>query len=1030
MASTLRNSNVFDLSELSFFEAASEGREALITEILYFSQSFTTTSSFRVDYIECSLRLSSSPGEGFTNYIHCDIYAADGNSKPTGSILKTATLNFADVGDGTDGYSRFNFGTGSEAIFLTTGTKYCIVLRTNKSLEASHGARVLLDSGGIYAGVAYRSLDSGDTWDSYDDGFGNSVPDDKDLGFRVYGFEPEPLKAISPTPVDEATGQPIENPVRWLAGDTHTDSFDVYFEDANPPTVKVVDDEDVFIFTPPADLAIDTDYYWRVDARNAFGTTTGDIWKFTTSAAIPVSTPAEFQAIKDNPSASYYLINDIDMVGESYTPIGNSGDGLFTGEVDGRDFTVSNITIDTASSDQGVFDVISSGGYVHDLKIVDVDITANARSGGFAGKIAGGTVINCSVTGTIDGGHQIGGFVGYITSTTTVQGCSSEVAVTSSGNFHRVGGFVGQIDTGTIETSYATGNVSATDTQSFVGGFLGYGSGVINNCYATGDVIGNNTNGRTGGFVGTAFLTSITNSYSTGAVSVGTFLGGFAGRNIGSTISDCYYDTTTSGQSDTGKGIPKITAEMKQELTFDDWDFLTPVWYIIEDDIYPIFDTVYGVGVTIVGTDENEYVSILEHVETDDTIPITGVDWETYWLLGDELMVRMIPFIFSSSIAYECEFGGSYIRFFFNGEALMDNGSHVEVVAPYLQADLFSLHVEQVGDVMWITHPSYAQRKLSRVSATEFSLDVIEFNKGPFLLRNDFIDPDVQDTAKMSISGLTIATATAGAAGVGKFTITSATDISALFPPNKPFAVYGSTGNDANFTVHATEATTYGAPTVTIYVNEVIDNGTDDGKILVVGATDTLVSTGAIFDDADHVGALFKLVHPRLLKKLSLSGAGTSKAIEVKGTARFVSTGTWKGTWRVQRNQNSSGWEEFRPFEGLTSGARNDSLAFTEKDDNVFYRLNADAGMSTGFGATLTVDNPIQEGIVKVVAVTDENNVTVEIIKLPASTIATRRWAEGAWSPLRGYPASVTFSRGNRCVYAGESPIVSQILPD
>ena len=105
-------------------------------------------------------------------------------------------------------------------------------------------------------------------------------------------------------------------------------------------------------------------------------------------------------------------------------------------------------------------------------------------------------------------------------------------------------------------------------------------------------------------------------------------------------------------------------------------------------------------------------------------------------------------------------------------------------------------------------------------------------------------------------------------------------------------------------------------------------------------------------------------------------------------------------------------------------------MALNEKEDNIFYRLNAVAGISTGFGATLTIDNPIQEGIVEITAVTDANNATVEIIKLPASTVATRRWAEGAWSPLRGYPASVTFSRGNRCVYAGESPIVSQIVPD
>lgn len=437
----------------------------------------------------------------------------------------------------------------------------------------------------------------------------------------------------------------------------------------------------------------------------------------------------------------------------------------------------------------------------------------------------------------------------------------------------------------------------------------------------------------------------------------------------------------------------------------------------------------YIVNDTQTGSDGETYICIDDHTESSDTIPITGADWEDYWLLGDELMVRMIPFIYSSSIAYECEFGGSYIRFFYNGEALMDNGSHVEVAAPYLQADLFELNIEQVGDVMWITHPNYAQRKLSRVSATEFSLDVIKFNKGPFLLRNDLIDPDVQDTAKMSISGLTIATATAGAAGVGTFTIESATDISSLFPPNRPFAVYGSTGNDANYTVHETTPTDYTGTTVTIYVNEVIDDGADNGKILVVGATDTLVSTGAIFDNPGHEGALFKLVHPRILKEISLKGAGTTKAIEVKGTARYVSTGRWSGTWHVQRNQNSSGWEKYRTYKGLTAGARNDSLAFTEKDDNVFYRIYAEAGISADFGATLTVNKSTQEGIVKVTGFINANSVFVEIIKLPASTAATRRWAEGTWSPLRGYPASVTF-HGNRCVYAGESPIVSQIIPD
>lgn len=947
----------------------------------YPAQTFLTTSAYRLDLLHLKLSKAQSSSSGV---LSVELFATAGG-EPTGDALADASKSISSLSTSAT-WETFSM----QKIALTDATTYAIVIKSNNQDPTNRPYWHGLETGAYADGTAYTTSDAGATW----------TDTSRDQAFKIYGNDLEPAKATTPTPADDATEQPVETAITWAAGDDYTTSYDVYFdEDTDPPTTKVVDNADVNIYTPPANLTVDADHYWRVDAKNAYGTTTGDVWKFTTSAKIPVSTPAEFQAIKDNPSASYYLVNDIDMDGVEYTPIGNFTDGYFTGELDGKGYTVSNITIDAAASDyQGVFGLLSTGAYIYDLKIVDVDITADDRVGGFVGWAAAGTITNCSVTGTVAGnGDNVGGFAGHVDGATIISKCYSTVTVTNTG--------------------YASG------------GFVGYqgGTAAISDCYATGDIT--STSLIVGGFVGQVGSGTITNCYSVGVPGGSAVEGGFCGMNSG-TISGCYYDTTTSGMSDTGKGVPKTTAQMKQEATFVDWDFSTPVWYIIEDDIYPVFDTVYILGDTYTGTDDNDYVCDSEHLETTDTIPITGADWADYWLLGDELMVRMIPFVYSSAIAYECEFGGSYIRFFYNGEALMDNGSHVEVVAPYLQADLFELNVEQVGDVMWITHPNYAQRKLSRVSATEFSLDVIEFKKGPFLLRNDLIDPDVQDTAKMSISGLTIATATVGVAGTGTFTIESASDISSLFPPNKPFAVYDSTGNDANYTVHATEATTYVGTTVTIYVNEVIDDATDDGKILVVGATDTLVSTGAIFDDADHVGALFKLVHPRLLKKISLSGAGTTKAVEVKGTARYVSTGRWSGTWRVQRNQNSSGWEEYRPYEGLTVGARNDSLAFKEKEDNVFYRINADAGISADFGATLTVDNPIQEGIVEITAVTDENNATVEIIKLPASTVATRRWAEGTWSPLRGYPASVTFSRGNRCVYAGESPIVSQIVPD
>lgn len=92
---------------------------------------------------------------------------------------------------------------------------------------------------------------------------------------------------------------------------------------------------------------------------------------------------------------------------------------------------------------------------------------------------------------------------------------------------------------------------------------------------------------------------------------------------------------------------------------------------------------------------------------------------------------RLVPFIFSSTIAYMIEFGDLVARVYFNG-ALID-----EIVTTYLEADLPQLQFKQLGDIIWIVHPSYPPRQFSRTDATTFSIDNIVFGRGPFRLRNN-----------------------------------------------------------------------------------------------------------------------------------------------------------------------------------------------------------------------------------------------------------------------------------------------------
>jgi len=106
-------------------------------------------------------------------------------------------------------------------------------------------------------------------------------------------------------------------------------------------------------------------------------------------------------------------------------------------------------------------------------------------------------------------------------------------------------------------------------------------------------------------------------------------------------------------------------------------------------------------------------------------------------------MIRMVPFIYSSTIAYEIEFGNLYARFFYDKAALTDeDGDEVAIATPYLEADIAELHFRQIADTMWIVHPDYAPRKLTRTTAYTFSLDVIVFEDGPFRLRNDLLNDD------------------------------------------------------------------------------------------------------------------------------------------------------------------------------------------------------------------------------------------------------------------------------------------------
>ncbi|GBU24743.1 hypothetical protein R83H12_01378 [Fibrobacteria bacterium R8-3-H12] len=141
---------------------------------------------------------------------------------------------------------------------------------------------------------------------------------------------------------------------------------------------------------------------------------------------------------------------------------------------------------------------------------------------------------------------------------------------------NNAGGLLGNnSNIGTISNSYFRGNVTG---NSNVGGLLGSNNNesTISNSYFLGNVTGNS---RVGGLLGhNNNRSTISNSYSS-ATGNSSGLLGYYDPYYGSTIRNSYYNKETSGQSDTGNGEGKTTAEMKTQSTYIGWNFAT-IWEI------------------------------------------------------------------------------------------------------------------------------------------------------------------------------------------------------------------------------------------------------------------------------------------------------------------------------------------------------------------------------------------------------------------------------------------------------------------
>ena len=303
----------------------------------------------------------------------------------------------------------------------------------------------------------------------------------------------------------------------------------------------------------------------------------------------------------------------------------------FTGTFDGNGHTISGnlVGIDNENfpvNKVGIIAVLGSAGIVKNLNVTcSVSGRVDGNVGGIVGENNGGTVTNCTFSGSVSGSGNVGGIVGQ-NNGGSVTDCTNSGGVSGKGN---VGGVVGDnsgsvtnctndVDFGLSGSGNNFGGVVGNNSGSFsvppttppsptsggnLGGIVGQNSGAgarITSCYNTGTLLYNPDSGpfsgNLGGVVGSnSGNSSVTNCYNTG--NFGSFInstvGGVVGNN-GATVDKCYFlktETVNAGQAGIGNDNTHTGATAVSDLTnqneFKGWDF-DNTWRISKSLGFPV----------------------------------------------------------------------------------------------------------------------------------------------------------------------------------------------------------------------------------------------------------------------------------------------------------------------------------------------------------------------------------------------------------------------------------------------------------
>ncbi len=196
----------------------------------------------------------------------------------------------------------------------------------------------------------------------------------------------------------------------------------------------------------------------------------------------------------------------------------------FKGIFDGNNHTISHFVInDTLAFYVGLFGKLKDS-EIKNLTLTDCSITGKHYIGGISASAENSSIKNCQVNLSINGMRDVGGIIG-VSDSTQVENCSVSGSVNSLEYYG--GGIIGKIEE--FSTIFQCANSAAVSGRLYIGGIVGFANMVsIKYCTNTGNNTALDFNSSIGGIAGSV-SGEISHCQNSGNLNGGSRLGGICG---------------------------------------------------------------------------------------------------------------------------------------------------------------------------------------------------------------------------------------------------------------------------------------------------------------------------------------------------------------------------------------------------------------------------------------------------------------------------------------------------------------------